>query len=586
MKNKHWTTGFMLAFLVLWSVPATGAEMKTIASADPALGGTTIQLKTPEGIVAVRLPLSSQEYAKLVVAAVNGDPILLAELNGGLMDFQAEAGEQQQSGHGDLHSILQRFINLRLLEQEARNIGFDETPDFAKEVGAFRSQWLRSLLQSRQVRAVQLDQEEVARVYKEMSTFVKLESVVFAKEEDAEQALEEIRGGASYRDVVKKALQAKTAEGSLLGARSYSIDQLMPEIVAFVRDAKDGDLSQVIPATEKYALVRVEEAVKSVDSPEIKEQARQKLRAQKNLLVIRAYFEELKKKYAVIDQAIIDSLDYGAEEPGGLEQLLKDQRVVIEIKDEAPITVADFSKEMESKLYHGANSKENLTRLNTMKHTMEENILYKKLFVKEASQLGLDKTEQFQKGVDEFERKTLFNIFVNKVIVPEAKVKEEMVRNYYDEHLSEYSSPKMLRLKSLVFANVEAAQGALALLQQNTEFKWLSANAAHQVNKDSEGLLQFDSNILSLSGLSQDIQEVIGDAKDGDYRLYQNQTAGHFYVLFIEKVYPATPTAYGEVRESIAKELFTHRIPELVEEWATKLRQVYEVKLYLVDASE
>ncbi|MBU1641008.1 MAG: peptidyl-prolyl cis-trans isomerase [Proteobacteria bacterium] len=583
MKRKHWKTGFMLAFLALWSISATAAAMAETAPADTPLSSTSIQVKTPEGIVSVQLPLISLEHGELVVAEVNGDPIPLAELNVELLGLQA--GEQQHSKHGNIHEILKRIVSLRLLEQEARNIGFDETPDFEKEVGAFKSQWLRTLLQSRQVKDIRPDEEEVAKLYKEMSTFVKLESVVFAKKKDAKQAVKEIKKGASYQDVVKKALQDKTAEGSLLGARSYSFDQLMPEVVNFAQKAKAGELSPIIPAADKFALVKMEEAAKTVESLELMEQARQKILAKKNLEVIRAYFDELKKKYAVINQELIDSLDYGADEPG-LDALLKDKRIVIEIKDEAPITVADFSKEMESKLYHGANSKENLTRLNSMKGMMEDNILYKKLFMKEAMALELDKTEQFEKGVAEFERKTLFNTFVNKVIVPEAKVKEETARAYYAEHLSEYSSPKMLRLKSLVFDNATSAKDALDLLQQNTEFKWLSANAEHQVKKDTEGLLQFDSNILSLSGLSPEIQEVIGDAKDGDYRLYQDQSAGHFYVLLTEKVYPATPTAYSEVREAIAKDLFKKRIPELVEEWATKLRDVYEVKLFLVDASE
>lgn len=592
MKTRFWTARCAVAFLILWPVLATAAEKevpvpeaaKTVSGA--AGPGATIQLQTPGGIVSVRLPLSSYENAELPVAEVNGDPIPLYELNGELMTPQAEDGQPQPAGHEDLHAILKRIIDLRLLEQEARNIGFDETADFVKEEGAFKSQLLRKILVKQQIGEVQPDEEEVAQLTKEMSTFVKLESVLFAKEEDAAKALAEINGGAAFRDVAKKVIQNKTAEGSLLGASSYSFDQLTPQVLEFVKKAKSGEMSPVLSMGDtKYALVRVEEEAKTKDAPEFKEQARQKLLTKKNLELLKTYFEGLKQKYAVIHQEIIDSLDYAAVSPG-LETLLKDDRVIIEIKDEAPITVAEFSKELDSKLYHGSEAKENRARLNGMKKLMEDNLLYKKIFIKEAMLLGLDQTKEFQKGVESFERKALFSAFVNKVIVPEAQVKEEAVRKYYDDHQDDYSTPKMLRIKALVFDSLDSAKGALALLRQNTDFQWLSTNAEHQVGKDSEGLLVFDGTVLSLSQLPPAVQEVISDAKDGDCRLYQDPGAGRFYVLSIEKVFPAKPTPYEEVRKAIATELFNKRVPELIEEWAAKLQKAYEVKIFLVAGHE
>lgn len=584
MKTNRLATRFMVAFFVLWAGAAFAAAEEKENAAQAVSAGTMIQLQTPQGIVSTQLPLNSPEYANLPVAEVNGDPITLEELNGELMAMHADVSAQQQAGHENLRTVLQRIINLRLLEQEARNIGFDETPDFIKAKESVKGQLLRTMLRSRRLQAVQPEEEEVAKLYKEMSTSAKLESVMFINEEDAKKAHEEITGGASYQDVVKKALQDRIARGSLLGARSYSLDQLMPQVIDFVTAAEAGALSPVIPTGDGFALIRVEEGLKTTDDPAIMDRARQTLQAKNTLEVVRAYFDELKKKYAVVHQEIIDSLDYGAKEPG-LEAMLKDERVIIEIKGEEPITVASFSEELAGNLYHGSDAQENKTRLNTMKNTHEENILFKKLFLKEALLMELDKTDDFEKGVDEFERKTLFNTFINRVVVPEAKVNEEMVRKYYDEHIADYSSPKMLRMRSLVFDNAEWGKSALNLLRKGTDYKWLNANAEHQVPKDAEGVLQFESNILSLSGLPQEVQEVVADVKDGEFRLYQSP-AGHFYVLAIDKVYPAESTPYAEVREKIAKQLFKERIPELVEEWAAKLQKVYDVKMYLVDTQK
>lgn len=580
MKTKHLAARFILAFFLLWAISASATEKTKTAPGVEALGATTIQVKTPKGEISVQLPLSSPEYAEVPVAEVNGEPIVLSELNSQLI-----SSKTGKAGHQNLQKILDRIINLRLLAEEARNIGFDESPEFVKQKESYKDKVLRKLLQRQELPEVAPSKDKVAQLYKKMSTVVKLESIAFRKKEDAEKAFKEIKGGAAYDDVVKKALKDKTAQGSLLGARSYSFDQLMPQILDFVKDAKSGALSKPIHVgKEGYALIKVAEAVKTVDNPEIKDKAFKQLLAKQNLASLRAYFEKLKKKYAIVHQKTIDSIDFAAEKPG-FEALQKDNRPIIEIKGEAPITVADFTNAMGGNLYHGTDTKENRTRMNGMKKVMEQNMLYKKVFHKEAIALGLDKTEQFKKAMKSFERMSLFNSFVNQVIVPDARVKEQTVHKYYEDHIDVYSSPEMLRMKSLIFDNAGSAQHALDLLQKGTDLNWLSANAEHQVKKDTKGLMQFDDAVLSVTALPKDVQETVAGVKQGDFRLYKGP-AGNFYVLAIDKVFPPEPTPYKDVREAIAKKLFNENIPKQIEEWAKKLKKAYEVKVYLVDTEK
>ena len=78
----------------------------------------------------------------------------------------------------------------------------------------------------------------------------------------------------------------------------------------------------------------------------------------------------------------------------------------------------------------------------------------------EAQALGIDQTPEFLEALRAFEEQVLFDTFMAKAVLPGVKVPEDDVKKYYYNHLEDYSSPLMLKMKSLVFSDEKPAREA------------------------------------------------------------------------------------------------------------------------------
>jgi hypothetical protein len=287
------------------------------------------------------------------------------------------------------------------------------------------------------------------------------------------------------------------------------------------------------------------------------------------------------KKYARVNQDVLRRVDYESKNPG-FEALLKDKRAVAEITGEAPITVAELTQHLKMQFFHGVERAIESKKLNSKKASALDEMVYKRVFRKEALRLGLDKTEGYQDRVKEYEHSVLFGAFVSKVIVPDIKLKEEETKAYYHEHIKEYTMPEMMKINSLVFAKREDAEEAIERLRKRTEFQWLAANAEGQVDKNTKGVLNLEGRPVITSDLPEGLRKAIHGAKAGDFRLYASPE-GYFYVLAIQDVVPSKPQPYEEAKEAVSRKVFDEKVRKAVEDYADKLRDVSDVKIYLKD---
>jgi hypothetical protein len=281
----------------------------------------------------------------------------------------------------------------------------------------------------------------------------------------------------------------------------------------------------------------------------------------------------------VVQKAVLDSVDYEAKEPG-IDALLKDKRVVAEIEGASPVTVGDLTDDLRMQSFHRADQAGHGKRLNARKEAALDAIVGRRVLNMEALRLGTDKTSAYLDRVNAFEESLVFNAFVQKVIVPASKMRDEEVRTYYDAHRGDYSYPAMMRLRSLAFADRKSAEAATEALRAGTDYGWLAATAEHQVDKPAQGLLTFDGRPLTTDSMPDGVQKALADAKAGDVRLYASPE-GHFYALAVQEVVPPSAKPYDEVREQIAAKLYGEKLQEAVKDYAGKLRALSKVEIYL-----
>jgi parvulin-like peptidyl-prolyl isomerase len=521
-----------------------------------------------------RLPLVQ---GKKTVALVNGEAITLDELNGTLASRSTAGG--RKAGPKETLEVLQRLIDARLAVQEGRKMGLPELPEVRNMVDSFARAALREELGERQVAKVTAPEEEVERLYKDGTREWKLFSIMFEKEGDAKKMVEELEAGKAFEDLAKSAVAAGSAKG---GESGYEKTRgLNPEIVSALSKAAPGTVSPIMPIKPGFVLAKLED-VRYVDSPEERQRARQEALKHAKVEALNRYNQGLIKRYVVLHKGVLDGLDLEAKEPG-FEQLGKDGRVLAEIRGEKPITVADLAEEVRHRLYHGVEQAAESKDLNKMKTPTLDDMIYKRVFRKEALRLGLDKQPRYRYKVRAYEDSAIFDAFVKKAVVPDVKLGEEEAKAYYQAHIEEYTFPEMVRIRSLAFEKRADAERALEKMRTGTEFQWLSENAEGQVDKKSEGVLTFDGSLIVESDLPEGVRKAISGGKSGDSRLYA-APEGRFYLLSIEEEIPSKAKPYEEARVEIGQKLFEEKLKAAMADWIAKLRAASSIEIYLKEA--
>jgi parvulin-like peptidyl-prolyl isomerase len=514
---------------------------------------------------------------KKIVASVNGEPITLDELTREIAGVKKESAPATKVDRQAELGVLQRLINTRLVVQEARNIGLDKLAENKMLVDAFAREALREELAEKVMAGAKVDEKEVEKLYKDAVREWKVNAVLCDKEDDANRFEAELKTGKSFAELAK----AFKADG-----RAKQIEEgvyLKPtdmdrQLARAVSSLAVGSTSSVVRTTSGFAVLRLED-VRYGENPEEKEKARQAVLERSKREKLKAYNESLKKKFVTVKQDVLDGVDYEAPSPG-FDALLKDSRVIAEIRGDRAVTVGELTEQLRYQFFHGLDRAVERKRLNARKGVTLEGIIHRRLFRREALRQGLDKTESYRGKLRDYEAGLLFEAFIRKVIQPDIKLTEAEVKAYYAAHAKEYSAPEMMRIRSLAFRRRGDAESVIEKLKEGAEFQWLAAHAEGQVEGNVKGVWSFDGKPVMTQDLPEGMQKALAGARAGDIRLYASRD-GYFYALAIQDVIPSKPQPYEEARHALAQRVLNDKLKRAIEEYAGKLQSASDVKVYL-----
>ena len=580
MKYLSMVFRFVLILIFICAAPVYADDQKPDKPAGKADAAKAPKLS--EEKITLNVPIFSPLFSDTAIASVNDEPITLKELTEMLARSHEEVSEKKEkAGKKDYCEILKRIINTRLILNETRNMGFDELPEYKKAVSLHSKTLLRDMLREQHVKDVKADKSEVEKRYKDAVKQYKIASIFFQKEEPAKKMEEEIKAGEGFEEAAKKSTEKKEASGELEGKFIKNKD-LQPEVEKVVSSMKIGSVSPVIKVESGYTILKLED-IGYPDDPKVKEQTEQDVLEADRSNVFRKYLTGLIKKHVMIDKKIFNGLDYEAKKPG-FEKFLKDKRVLIRIKGGKPVTVAEFWEALKGKFFHGIEQSIKDKKVNAQKFQTMEEVVQKRVLEDEAARQGIDKTKEYKDRLKDYENSLLFGLFITKVISPEVKVKGDELKSYYEEHKSDYTSLKKVKLSTLVFTKRKAADDAIDKLEKGADFQWVRDNAEDQVKK-TEGLMFFDGATMFTEELPQGARKAIEDAKSGDFKLYESPD-GYYYVIYVQEIAPPVAQPFDNVKGMIYKKILNEKMTKDLDDWAGKLTTHYKVEVYLSNCEQ
>jgi parvulin-like peptidyl-prolyl isomerase len=590
----------VILFLLASAAPAAASPGMAApgAGAAPNLKGLTVTLEVPAnsphltglalppvnsaakgtkaGVKKLQVPVTEGKYARLPLAVVDGEPITVGELHQALRPLPTPGtmeGEEVSVAGQNPQKLLSRLIDSRILTREAREIGIDRLPEVRNLVGIFERQTLRDLLVRKRLAAVKADPNEVENLYRRAVKETKIKGVLFPTDKEAKAFAAKLKAGGSFEALALKAVKQKAEVKGGAGGEFVRNEEMLPEMAKAVEKAKPGGVTGVIAADKKFAIVKVLE-IRYPKNPHARAEAQQRaLNFAQNAALV-AYSRSLNQKYVSIERKLFEGIDFGKD----LDKLRKDQRVLARIKGEAPVTVAEVAEALKGKYYHGVGRAIEQGKIKTGKIDVFNDLVAKRVFVREALATRIDRSTEFRTRLKEYENSVVFGAFMQKALIPEVKTTLDDLRGYYQRHRDDYTYPEMLSLRALIFTDKAAAQKALDQLTKGTDFSWLAANAGGQVAAEKEGVLQFSEAPVTTRSLSASLRKTLAQPKAGSYRLHAEKN--YFYVLAIGKVIPSRVQPFEEVQKEILQAVFQEKLEALTQEWTRKLRATYPVEIY------
>lgn len=586
--SRFIVTAFLLSQL---AAPLAYGHGDANADQGPAdLNTITISLQDKTSGAVEQVPLFSRRHADTPVAMINGEPILLEELVGEILNMHGSMDKSEVGQDVDYRALLDRLVAIKLANQEAANIGLDQLPTVRRQQEDFARTTLIKTLIRNQMADLVPDEEEVAELYQQMALEAKLTTYIITSKEEAKELLAQQAAGQDFDTLAKALVQAGKATGG--NEEEYvQLRELLPNVAAAVFAMEPGTISEVFKAEKGYLVFRLDD-LRIYEDAEVRKEAEALVLQRAAAARREAYLTELEEKYVEFDKEAEAALDFAAiaetrPEASATEifaELTADQRPLATITDNdavvGVISVADIAKELEKSLYHGTDRTINPQKMGNKKTSVVRDKIIHIVGALEAEKQGIHQTRAYQETIRKHREKLIFNTFISKAVLPGITVKDEEARAYYQENSDQYSTPLMLKLKDLAFTNKQDAANALAKLRAGSDFKWVSANAVGLVPEENKELLHFAGALLSITALPEDLQVKAAKAGTGDVMLHEDTTGLH-YVLQVEQAFPPQAKPYEQVKNEAAKAVYARKVREALDEWVASLKDAYETEIFL-----
>ena len=565
------------AFLAsLVSTGATAGTPAPAAPAAPAPAAAPAPESQPEITIRVNAPLFSPQFSTMPLAEVNDDLITVQDLTNILGTIHAGMGEAKTAPKRDLQALLNRLINLRLIIQEARAIGFEKQDSVVKAVDDFSTNLMRETLLLQQLKDIKIEDSTVDKVFSERNREWRFKSLIIDKTENVKTFEAAMKAGKSFDEMYDAAIAA--GWGKEGGKQDEFIPRsiVRPEQYAVLDKMKPGEISKAIPIEKGFVIYRLEE-VRTKDDPDQRQAIFQELDKKARTDALESYKKGVLKKYTVVKKKIYDKLDYNTT-LGQFNKYLKDKRVLVEIKGEKPITVAEFTEILQTKFFHGIDRAIKAKKINVEKDNVLDEMLTTRVFMKDARERHVEELPDFRSKLKNYTDSILFNEFLTRIVREEITVTLDELKKYYDEHAGEYLTPGGVRLEAIAFTDPANAEKAVERLAAGTDMKWYREHAEGQTAISKEYFDLFNGTPQTLASMPDKLQKLLANVSGGEYRVYvDGKTA---YALAALEVIKPEPLPYPIVEETIKERVFFDKLNKGFESWAEKLKATSEITIY------
>ena len=512
-----------------------------------------------------------KDKGELVVAQVADETITVSELQ----EFGGELPEHLQSKKEGIEKVkehLQTMIDMKLMIIEVGKKGIDKSLGSLSKIHQTKKKRLVGTFQKSEIK-IDIKEEEVQEFFESshFSRAIRFSDITVDSEDKARAALEELKRGKSFEEVVRKWSINEVTAGRSGDIGRYIISEMMiPLLRNKLFFLEVGEVSEPIKVAGRYTIFKVTADSTVQLNPVIATEIADQLYRQRFSLQRAALVEKLKNKYRLeLDQeglnAFVERLRTGAS------FATEDERnIVVYRYDKGKITSGDF---MYVIIAIAKEALPNLTDSEVVVSFAERAIIPDIMIMEAAISAGIDKEEDTVKWLEKKRRKFLMSELRKKALEGKINITDDEIRHEYDSNPDKYLLPEQIDIQEIL---VETEEEALRLMEQIQKGISLGELASsHSIRsveqRDEEGRFHFHPYERPLYG---GIVEAAEEAQIGELKGPVSVKDGYSIFKVLSRRRPREP--FSDAKRRVRVKIKNERESEIFEQFLEELREKYE----------
>lgn len=495
-----------------------------------------------------------------VLALVDGEPI-----TGGDLEYSLQVAHRREdlstTGALDISGYIQKLIDERLIVQEARRMEMDIDPVVRKKVKAFiiRESVIK-LYKDEILDKISVTEDEIINDYKENYERFILNILELASASDADKVMEELRNGESFEkftDMYPASFHKEDGEGYIFIKKS-----LREPVKEIISELQPGELSKVIEDGNKYYIIKLINIEEAPDEELAGQKANLEDSIRKKKIKERSdeYLRELYNKTNIeIDRELLASIA-PYEESGTRKQVSENNKPLVKING-LVLTAGEFASMLTSN-----DEKVKEAILNTW--------LDNKVVDLEALSRQYDVKTNLKHMVQRYENQVLINEFTKKVIIPEIKITEEDMEEYYYNNKETYLKPAQFKIQQITLKTAEEAQDILENLENGANFAWLAKTKSIDSYAEEGGVAGWTTK----DPLPGSVSNIIESLKPGDISAILEVDSDYRIIRLMEKV-EGEVKDFSQVKSSVQRAMFKEKLKDVFDGYVDKLKQDSQIEI-------
>ncbi|MBI4843223.1 MAG: peptidyl-prolyl cis-trans isomerase [Nitrospirae bacterium] len=496
---------------------------------------------------------ASVRQAQSVLAIVDGESITIDDVNYALA-IEHRRENLSATEKLDIKGFIDSIIGDKLIIQEARRIGLDQYLEVKDKLKAYiLRESVVKLHEDEIVKKVNVSDEEILNYYKDNYKRITYDIVELNTMEDALSILNRLNEGEDFKEIALTLpnYEAKDKERvSTFG----SFDKLFQEKIS---DLGTGEFSDVIELNNSFYIIKI---LGREDAPpekfsEAASHITKIIRNKKEDDRGNEYLSELRAaSNIVIDNEILSSIKLlkGEDER---DKWVNDTSPLVVLDGEI-FTVKDFIFVLPP-----------VVKISN--EVLIKNWIDRKIVDREA----LSRNYNLDPELSRYRDQVFKNVYIKEYVLPNINVSEDLLRNYYNEHLDNYMEPQRYRMQVITAETKESAEAIYDSLLKGADFAWLAKMRSTDVKTAEKG-----GNLgwQAISLLPKPLIEVIDSIEaegispvlsvDSVYAIYRVQ----------EKAAPLVKD-FNSVRQDVYRSYFAEQFKKSYNEYIEKLKSDAEI---------